>query len=191
MQSGGYLNFNRGDYVIYIHYVIFGQLILAKNSPDLDNYHFKENEVILYVPLYNTENGYFRSVKKWLVYIMIWEDTDDTFLSYSYNKERSKVLYSFCKHPLPNVFPATAFKKRAKMFIEERSGEYFSPLFFFLPSTTNHKKKINNFFGSAHLHPIDFAYQEVSNYSVKSHTFYPKHLDSRFPEERSSKRNCF
>ena len=57
------------------------------------------------------------------------------------------------------------------------------------PQTT--KKKINNFFGSAHLHPIDFAYQEVSNYSVKSHTFYPKHLDSRFPEERSSKRNCF
>ena len=56
------------------------------------------------------------------------------------------------------------------------------------PQTT---KKINNFFGSAHLHPIDFAYQEVSNYSVKSHTFYPKHLDSRFPEERSSKRNCF
>ena len=72
---------------------------------------------------------------------MILGDTDDTFLSYSYDKERSKVLCSIYKHPLPNIFQATAFKKRAKMFIEERSGEDFSPLFFFLPSTTNHKKK--------------------------------------------------
>ena len=120
---------------------------------------------------------------------MILGDTDDTFLSYSYDKERSKVLCSIYKHPLPNIFQATAFKKRAKMFIEERSGEDFSPLFFFLPSSTNHKKKkINNFFGSVHLHPIDFAYQEVSNYSVKSHTFYAQHLDSRFPEEREAAR---
>ena len=53
-----------GHYAIYIDYVITGQLILANNCPDLDNYRLKENEVILYVSLYNTENGYFRGVKK-------------------------------------------------------------------------------------------------------------------------------
>ena len=43
-----------GDYAIYLDYVILGQLILANNCP-----------------LYNTKNGYFRGVKKWLAYIMI------------------------------------------------------------------------------------------------------------------------
>ena len=34
------------------------------------------------------------------------------------------------------------------------------------------------------MHPIDCSYEDFSNYSVKSHTFYPQHLDWRFPEER-------
>ena len=41
------------DYAVYINYVILGQLILANNFPDLDNYRLKENEVILYVSLYS------------------------------------------------------------------------------------------------------------------------------------------
>ena len=65
------------------------------------------------------------------------------------------------------------------MLIEERSAEDF---FFGLPPQTA-KKKLTNFwqcsFASA-----DCSYEDFSNYSVKSHTFYPQHLDSRFPEER-------
>ena len=45
-----------GDNVIYLDYIVLGQLILANNCPDLGNYCLKENEVTLYVPLYNTEN---------------------------------------------------------------------------------------------------------------------------------------
>ena len=52
-----------GDDAIYLDYVILGQSILANK--------LKENEVMFYVPLYNTENGYFRDVKKWLAYIMV------------------------------------------------------------------------------------------------------------------------
>ena len=98
-------------------------MILANN---LHNYHLKENEVILYSPLYNTENGYFRGVKKWLSYIMIQGNPDETFLSYGYNEERSKVLNASYKHPLPNIFQGTAFKKHAKMLTEERTAEDFS-----------------------------------------------------------------
>ena len=50
-----------GDDAIYLDYVILGQSILANK--------LKENEVMFYVPLYNTENGYFRGVRKWLAYI--------------------------------------------------------------------------------------------------------------------------
>ena len=76
-----------GDYAIYLDYVISGQLILENNCPDLENYKLKENEVMLYVPLYNTENGYFRGVKKWLAYIMVQGDSDETFFSYGYDEE--------------------------------------------------------------------------------------------------------
>ena len=40
-----------GDYAIYFEYVILGQITLASNCPDLDNYTLKYNEVIIYVPL--------------------------------------------------------------------------------------------------------------------------------------------
>ena len=65
-----------GDYAIYLDYVILGQLILANNCP-----------------LYNIKNGYFRGVKKWLAYIMIRGDSDETFSLYGYDKERSKIMY--------------------------------------------------------------------------------------------------
>ena len=47
---------------------------------------------MLHVPLYNTENGYFRGVKKWFVYIMVRGDSDETFFSYGYDEERQKIL---------------------------------------------------------------------------------------------------
>ena len=56
LKVGGLCNF--------MDYAILGHLILAKNCPDLDHYCLKENEVILYVPLYSTKNGYSKGVKK-------------------------------------------------------------------------------------------------------------------------------
>ena len=57
---------------IYLQYVILGQ-IMAVANPDLaidfDTYDFKQNECLLYVPLYNTENGLFRGLGKRLGYI--------------------------------------------------------------------------------------------------------------------------
>ena len=70
--------FKARDYAIYLVYVILGQIIPASNSqPDLDNYVSKESEVILYVPLYKTETGHFRGVKKVLVFIIIRGDPDE------------------------------------------------------------------------------------------------------------------
>ena len=48
----------------FILTVMIGQIILARNCPDLDNYTVKVNEVIIYVPLYNTEISHFRGTKK-------------------------------------------------------------------------------------------------------------------------------
>ena len=70
------------DYTIYLDYVILGQMILAGNCPDLNNYTLKDNEVIIYVPLYNTKTGHFRGIKKWLGFIMVRGDPDEVFYSY-------------------------------------------------------------------------------------------------------------
>ena len=51
---------------------------------------------------------------------MVWGDVDQTFFSYVFDEERSKVFYSSYKHPLLSTFQGTAFKKHAKMLIEEK-----------------------------------------------------------------------
>ena len=96
-----------GDYAVYLDYVIIAQIIPASNCPpDLDNYVFKENEVLIYVPLYNTETGHFRGIKK-MVGIYNRGDSDEVFCSYGYDEQRSKVLYYSLKQPLPNIFQGT------------------------------------------------------------------------------------
>ena len=68
-----------GDYAIYLDYVILGQIIFASNWPDLNNYVLKDNEVIIYIPLYSTETDHFRGIRKWLGFIMVREDRDEVF----------------------------------------------------------------------------------------------------------------
>ena len=115
----------------------------------------------------------------------LW-DADKTFFSYGFDKESSNVLYSSYKHPLPNIFQGTDFKKHAKMLIQEKATADFLKLLFFLPSTTDQKEKNNKFFHNVNLHPIDCSYEDFSNYSVKNNIFYPQHLDSRIPNEREA-----
>ena len=81
-----------------------------------------------------------------LAFIMTQKARMRFFFSYGYDDERSKVLYSSFKHPLPNIFQGIAFKKHAKMLIEERKLQETSKLFFFLQSIIGCKEKIKNFF---------------------------------------------
>ena len=180
-----------GDYAIYLDYVISGQLILANNCSDLDNYKLKENKVMLYVLLHNTENRYFRGVKKWLAYIMVRGDSDEIFFLYCHDKERSQIMYSSFKHPIPNIFQDTAFKKHTQILIKEKATADSSKLFFFLPSITDRKKKINKFFNNAHLHSIDCAYEGLSNYSLKNKTFTRNILIQDFQKNEKQQKKLF
>ena len=125
-------------------------------------------------------------VKKWLAYTMVRGNAGETFFLCCFEEERSKVFYSSYKHPLPNIFQGTAFKKHAKMLIKEKSTADFSKLLFFLPSPTDRKENINKFFGKVHFHPIDCSYEDFRNYAFKNSAFSMQHLDSRFLEERET-----
>ena len=95
------------------------------------------------VPLYNTENWYFKGLNKWLGYITIRGDPDEQFYSYGFNEEKSKILCASIIQPLPNIFQSTAFKKHVPFLIDARGSESSSKMFFSLPSTTDRKEKIS------------------------------------------------
>ena len=124
---------------IYLEYVILSQIMAVANpdpSIDLDNYQFKENECLLYVPLYNKETGLFRGLGKRLGYITLRGDKNETFFSYGYDSEKSKMLYCSMKQQIPNIFQCTCFKKHPQYLLNEKATDKLaSSLFLFLPST--------------------------------------------------------
>ena len=121
-QQGVVTNLKAGQLAIYLDYVALAQILPASICPPNinDDYVFPDNEVPLLVPLYNTENGYFKSLRKWLGYIIIRGDPDKQFYSYGYDEEKSKVLCANMKQPLRNIFQETAFKKHVPFLVESK-----------------------------------------------------------------------
>ena len=105
-------------------------------------------------------------------------DEDEMFLSYGYDEDKSSVLYSTVKQILPNIFQGTSFKKHNSVLLDQRTVQEYSKLFFFLPSTTDRKEKINQFQKSVSLHPIDCRYENFLKLSHRGVTVKPQDLDS-------------
>ena len=177
------------DYAIYLDYIILGQLICAKNLPeDFENYECKQDEVKLFVPNYNVKTGDFLDVQNWLAYIMVRGNEHETFLSYGFEKEKSKILYSTLKQPLSNIFQGTSFKKYYPMLLNEGQVQNFPTLFFFLPSTTDRKEKVNKFMTNVSLHPIDVRYEDFQKYSRNRIDFKPQDLDLTYFDKKIAAR---
>ena len=96
---------------------------------------------------------------------MVRGDEHETFLFYGSEVEKSKVLYLKVKQPLSNIFQATSSKNHNSMLLNEGQVEDFLTLFFFLPSTTDRKEKINKFMTNVYLHSIDVRYEDFQKYS--------------------------
>ena len=56
------------------------------------------------MPLYNLGNGEFLGLEERLAYVMVRGDTDETFFSYGYDENKSKLFYSVSKQIIPNIF---------------------------------------------------------------------------------------
>ena len=57
----------KGGHAMYLEFVILAQISPMANplpSIDLDKYDYKDHEVLIYTPLYNTENGLYRGLTK-------------------------------------------------------------------------------------------------------------------------------
>ena len=72
VNNGSIFAVKGGQTAVYLDYVILAQILPVMNFPDkLGNYQYEDNEVLMYVPLYNPQNGLYRGIKKSLANIVL------------------------------------------------------------------------------------------------------------------------
>ena len=111
-----------GGQAIYLEFVVCAQLMPVANparTTNLETHIFKENEALLYVPVYNKAADLYSSREKMLAHITLRGDVGEGFYSYGYSKEKRTLLYCTMKHPLSNIFHCTAFKKDHGFILDE------------------------------------------------------------------------
>ena len=174
-----------GEIAMYLHNFIIGQLIIAVNQPeDISTYICSNNEVKLLSCVYDLESGDFKGIREQIAFIVLRGDVDETFLSYGFNKIKSKVLYSFSKQQIPNAFVSVAFKKHFDEIINENKSDIKSLLFYFLPSVSDRKEAINQHKKIVSISPVDVSLELIESFSSQGALFKPDLLNSSKKEER-------
>ena len=96
-----YLTVKDGYMIIYCDYAILGQIVSLRNPPENLDEAVANDEtdtlVKMYMPMYDNSNGKFLGVKETLGYIMLRNESEETFLTYSYSAEHSNILFCFSK----------------------------------------------------------------------------------------------
>ena len=168
-----------GEIAMYNQNFILGQIIFAANQPkEILKYECQPNEVKLLSCIYDLETGDFKGLRQQLAYIVLRGDENEIFSSYGYDKNKSKILYSFSKQQIPDAFISTSFKKHFNEILNEKRNEESSTLFFFLPSITDRKESINQWKNNPSLTPIDFNISFIESFSSQNEKFQPNLLNS-------------
>ena len=166
-----------GEIAMYVQNFILGQIIVAANQPkNTDEHVCLENEVKLLSCVYDIESGDFKGVRLMLAYIVLRGDEDEVFLSYGYNKTKSKILYSYSKQQIPDAFTSTSFNKHYSEIMNERDSEDFSKFFYYLPSISDRKEAINQWKDNPSLNPFDVSYDFIQSFSPSEEVSFQPHL---------------
>ena len=174
-----------GEIVMYLENFVIGQLIVAAKQPeDILNYTCLKNEVKLLSCLYDIETGNFKGFHEQVAFIVLRGDADETFLSYGFDKLKSKLLYSFSKQQIPNAFSSVAFSKHFKEIMNKDETEDSSSLYYFLPSISDRKEEINQYKNNVCLSPINITPDLIESFSVEMVSFKPDLLNSSDEKER-------
>ena len=175
-----------GEIAMYLHNFVIGQLIIAANQPkDIVEYSCLKNEVKLLSCVYDIETGQFKGIREELAFIVLRGDEEETFLSYGFDKMKSKLLYSFSKQQIPNAFVSVAFKNHFEEILNgDRSKSSSSSLFYFLPSISDRKEEINQHKNNVSLFPIDITLDFIESFSAEKISFKPDLLNSSDEKER-------
>ena len=176
-----------GEIAMYLQNFVIGQLIIVANQPkDIETYVCSKNEVKLLSCVYEIESGQFKGVREQVALIVLRGDAGETFLSYGYDKVKSKLLYSFSKQQIPNAFVSVAFKKHFEQIMSDDGNDRktSSSLFYFLPSVSDRKEEINQHKNNVSLSPIDITIDFIESFSQEKVSFRPDLLDSSDEKKR-------
>ena len=185
VNQGTFSKMKDGDGAFYTVNVILAQILPLSNNPvNLNDYVCKEDEVKILCPVYDISTAKFQGLEERLAVIVVRGDDNEYFLSYGYDPEKNKELYSFHKKVIPNTFQSTAFKKFYPM-LKNDDKDKSSKLFYYLPSTTDRKEKINQYKEHVQVFPITALYDDFADYNKDKKPFFPQHLESSKAEERS------
>ena len=185
VNQGFLTTIKSGETLMYLDNFIIGQLIIAANQPkDIETYICSKNEVKLLSCVYDIQTGNFKGIREQVAFIVLRGDADETFLSYGFDKIKSKLLYSFSKQQIPNAFVSVAFKKHFQEIMSESSNESSSSLFYFLPSISDRKEEINQHKNNVSLNPIDITTDFIESFSPEKVSFKPDLLSSSDEKER-------
>ena len=147
-----------------LEFVKLAQILPMENSPpdiDLDKHKYKDNEVLIFTPLYNTQNGLYRSLTKKIGDTTLRGIANERFYSYDFDKQNLKFLFCTNKQPLPNIFQCTAFKKHSAFLMSQNQENLnFSKMFVFA-STLDYKEDIQQYNNNVNLHPVDVSYEQL------------------------------
>ena len=103
-----------GEKAIYLDFVILGQIMpIANPDPkfDIDNYVCKDNEVIIYCPVYNKSTGVYGGVTKKVGYITLRGHSGERFFSYGYNKEKRFFIFFINENRITEYFQLYCIQK--------------------------------------------------------------------------------
>ena len=131
--------------MFYCNYSFVGQVIEAVNPSDnIESYVFKEREVKMRRFHYNPTTGEFLGLCDTVGFIVCHGGEEEMFLLYGYDENKSKLLYSFNTHKMPNCFGGTMFSRHRLMFdIGDFECDEFSHIYFFLPSICDRNEEIS------------------------------------------------
>ena len=171
----------KGGHAMHFEFVILAQILPMANLPpgiDLDKHNYKDNEVLVFTPLYNTQNSLCRSLTKKLGYITFRGDANESFYSYGFDKQNSKVLFCTTKQTLPNIFQCASLKKHLAFLMSQNQGNLnFLKKFMFLPLTLDRKEVIQQYNDNVNLHSVDVSYEQLKVLNNKK-DFDPSDLDN-------------
>ena len=108
-------------------------------------------------PRYDHALSQFLGFYETLGFIVAGGDPKEHFLDYGYNKQNSKILYSYHKRWIPSTFIGTFFDRHRLQYESGGLPTTYLSVYYFLPSTTDRGKEINRHLGSVNLLPIDIS----------------------------------
>ena len=186
VNQGFLTTIKSGEIAMYFENFVIGQLLIAASQPkDIANYICSKNEVKLLSCIYDIETGNFKGFREQVAFIVLRGDANELFLSYGFDKSKSKLLYSFSKQQIPNAFSSVAFSKHFKKVMNKDQSEDSSSLFYFLPSISDRKEEINQHKNNVSLSPIDVTVDLIESFSVEKVSFKPDLLSSSDEKERN------